>query len=487
MPIHTMGREARVPGARTVPAGTIKPPWEVRTLPEPPPLSLKALFQWAGPAVILGALSVGGFEAYHAGFMGAKLFIGIFWLYWVSCICQLFLNQEIARYTMATGETILMGFSRLGPPKLWAWVSAIFCWIQVAWPAWITGAAAGAAAVLGFGTWEAWSIVALAAVFLTFAVSRYVYNTLEKLMFAAFVVANLGLAFFTMLMTKPAAVADVTVGWVSVGLIPAGITLSMIGPFLLQPAGGFWNFWHTYWVREKGMGMGQYFGRVTGLVTEPEDIGRSGYIFDASNPAEVAKFRQWLKLNNITLAVFFVILGGVFFTYFASLAGYSAKTIHNLDLPSGWRIAIVLAEIFKSAYGQVGFALMGLVLIFALFDSQFSIYDGIARMWADTFYLEHPRTFGARPYRFWYFVVLGALVVYGLIGIWLKTPYLIWLIANWLGTAAQAYITFMVLILNRRLLPREIRPGGLSVAVNVLWGTILLVYFVVWTLVDRPF
>lgn len=482
-----MADQVKSEGIRKVKAGNLKSPWEVREMPAPPPLSLGGLFRWAGPAIILGALSVGGFEAYHAGYMGAKGFVGIFWLYIVSSFCQLFLNQEIARYTLATGETALQGFTRMGPPKLWAWASAIMCWIQVAWPAWITGAAAGAAAVFGFGSWQVWSVVALIAVYLCFAASKIVYKTLEKLMYAAFVVANLGLAFFTVTMSTPATAGETLKGWVSFGVIPAGITLGAIGPFLLQPAGGFWNFWHTYWVREKGMGMGAYFGHVTGLITKPEEIRRTGYILDGDNPIEVEKFRGWLRINNWSLAVFFVILGGIFFTYFASLAGYTAKVTYNMEVPSGWKIAIVLAEIFKSAYGQIGFMFFGVVLIFALFDSQFSIYDGIARMWADTIYLEHGEAAGRKPYRFWYFVVLGALVLYGLIGIFWKTPYIIWLISNWLGTAAQAYITFMIITLNRKYLPQAIRPRGFSIAVNLIWGVILLSYFMVWTIMDRPF
>jgi hypothetical protein len=482
-----MAEIQKAQGVRTMKAGDIKPPWEVREMPEAPPLNFKGLMQWAGPAIILGALSVGGFEAYHAGFMGAKLFVGIFWLYWVSSIAQMFLNQEIARYTMATGETILQGFSRMGPPKFWSWFSAIFCWIQVAWPAWISGAAAGAAAVTGVATWQIWTLLALVAVFITFAASKYVYNALEVIMYASFVVANLGLAFFTVTMSTPAAAAETAKGWLSVGLFPAGITLGMIGPFLMQPAGGFWNFWHTYWVREKGMGMGKYFGKVTGLAYKPEDIRKSGFIFDADNPVELAKFKKWLRLNNITLAVFFIILGGVFFTYFASLAGYSAKTIYKMDVPGGWKIATVLAEIFRSAYGQFGFIFFAIVLVFALFDTQFSIYDGIARMWADTFYLEHPDTFGKRPYRFWYFIMLAACVLYGMLSVWLKTPYVLWLIANWLGTAAQAYVTYMVITLNRRLLPEKVRPGALSVGINYIWATMLLVYFFAWTILDRPF
>jgi hypothetical protein len=56
-----MAESEGVQGARTVKAGSIKPPWEVKVLPEPPPLFLKGLFQSAGPAIILGALAVGGF------------------------------------------------------------------------------------------------------------------------------------------------------------------------------------------------------------------------------------------------------------------------------------------------------------------------------------------------------------------------------------------------------------------------------------------
>jgi hypothetical protein len=477
----------RVLGVRTVKAGDIKPPWEVKSLPDPPPISLKGIFQWAGPAVILGAFGVGGFEAYHAGFMGAKMYVGIFWLYWVSSICQVFLNQEIARYTMATGETVLQGFARLHPRKVWAWVSAIFCWLSVAWPAFITGAAAGAAAAFGFGTWQAWAIAGLVAVFIVFSLSKYVYNTLEIIMYVSFVVANLGLAFFALRMATPESLAATAKGWLSVGTFPAGITLSMIGPFLLQPAGGFTNLWHTYWVREKGMGMGRYAARVTGLGYKPEDLRRAGYIFDADDPSEVAKFKGWMRLNSLTLVIFFILLGGVFFTFFVSLAGYSASSVYHMQLPSGWRIAIIMAEIFKSAFGHLGYVFFGVILIFALFDTQFTIYDGIARMGADAVFLEHPESLGRKSYRYWYFVFLGTVVAYGVIGIFMKTPYVLWLIAAWLTAPAQVYVTVMVVALNRKLLPKKIRPGRVSVAINLIWAAFLLVYFIAWTIKDRPF
>jgi hypothetical protein len=116
-------------------------------------------------------------------------------------------------------------------------------------------------------------------------------------MYACFIIANVGITIFTALMTTPECVSDAVRGWLAVGTIPAGISIAAIGPFILQPAGGFWNLRHTYWVRERGMGMGSYFGRVTGLAFKPEDIRRSGYMVDWKDPNEVRKFKQWMKLN----------------------------------------------------------------------------------------------------------------------------------------------------------------------------------------------
>jgi hypothetical protein len=45
----------------------------------------------------------------------------------------------------------------------------------------------------------------------------------------------------------------------------------------------------------------------------------------------------------------------------------------------------------------------------------------------------------------------------------------------------------MILIVNRKYLPDAIKPKGLSLAVNVIWAIILVIYFFAWTILDRPF
>jgi hypothetical protein len=193
-----------------------------------------------------------------------------------------------------------------------------------------------------------------------------------------------------------------------------------------------------------------------------------------------------MKLNGITMVLFFIILGGVWFTFMASLAVYTARSVYGMELPSGWKIAVVISEIFGKVWGPIGFSLFGLVIIAALFDSQFSIYDGIARQFTDSFYVEHPKASEKRPYRFWYFIALTFLVAYGICAIPLGTPYFIWLIANWLGQAAQAYITILMLAINLKFLPKPIRPKWYHLLINIIWIIVLIGYFIIWTVMEPP-
>ena len=53
-------------------------------------------------------------------------------------VTQFFLNMEIERWTLATGESAITGFCRLS--KQWAWIMIMLNMIPWAWPGWATGA-----------------------------------------------------------------------------------------------------------------------------------------------------------------------------------------------------------------------------------------------------------------------------------------------------------------------------------------------------------
>jgi hypothetical protein len=65
----------------------------------------------------------------------------------LSVILQALLNTEMARYTLATGESIFIGFMRTPPgPRFWAWIYSLLHLLQLGWPGW---AAAGGSALAG--------------------------------------------------------------------------------------------------------------------------------------------------------------------------------------------------------------------------------------------------------------------------------------------------------------------------------------------------
>ena len=67
----------------------------------------------------------------------------------MSVLLQALLNTEMARYTLATGESIFAGFMRGRPgPRLWGSVYTLLHLAQVGWPGWAL--AAGAALVAAF-------------------------------------------------------------------------------------------------------------------------------------------------------------------------------------------------------------------------------------------------------------------------------------------------------------------------------------------------
>ena len=109
------------------------PPLRYRDMPEP--ISWRKM---VGPSIILAGLSLGSGEfilwpyiTYKAGFV-------FFWACLLGVVTQYFLNMEIERWTLATGESAITGFCRLS--KHWAWVFLLLNTLPWIWPGWATGA-----------------------------------------------------------------------------------------------------------------------------------------------------------------------------------------------------------------------------------------------------------------------------------------------------------------------------------------------------------
>jgi hypothetical protein len=454
----------------------IGPPLPLRKLPDPPALTLKEYFRWCGPALILGSLGIGGFEAYHAAYVANQGFIGIFWLYLVSTFFQVLINREVGRWTMATGETLTQGVSRLKPKFFWPILTTF--WVSFyLWPAWITGAAAAVAALTGLFDWIIWSAMVLIVTLLMFYLSPKVYSMIEKVIEVIFFIGVIGIIAFSSLGASATSFSETVKGWL-IPMIPAGITWSVIGPFLLQPGGGPVNYFHTYWIRERGMGMGAYIGKVTGLVAKPEEIATFGCTFDTKDPNEIRKWKGWMRLNTVTLIVFMA-LASISVTFFVSLLGVAARE-KGIAAPSGWKVAVVIADLLGKIYGPIVYVMLLFVVFIGLFDTQFGFYDAIARTFADTVWVNFKKFAARRSYRFWYFLFLTVGSIVCLAVVPLGTPYIIWLVVNWIAYVIQIVCTVPMLYLNFKFLPKEIRPSLWTIALLVAFQVVLAAGFILW-------
>lgn len=152
-------------------------------LPEAQPLR-----RVLGPSVLLLAGAIGSGEYVLWRYITSQVGLVLVWLVVVGVGTQYFLNMGIERYTLATGETAVTGFTRLW--RHWGWLFIIMTVVPWAWPGWATGGTTTLSFALGFledaVPYITIGVLVLIGVVLT--VSPVVYRTVEKIQF--FMVAD---------------------------------------------------------------------------------------------------------------------------------------------------------------------------------------------------------------------------------------------------------------------------------------------------------
>jgi manganese transport protein len=87
-----------------------------------PPTTLRQALRKTGPGMILAASIVGTGELIATTHAGAKAGFAILWLVVISCFIKVFVQIELGRFAISSGETTLTSFARLpGPGRLLTW------------------------------------------------------------------------------------------------------------------------------------------------------------------------------------------------------------------------------------------------------------------------------------------------------------------------------------------------------------------------------
>ncbi len=462
------------------------PPFVVRDLPDPP----DSFWSIVGPGLVAAGVGLSSGEFILWPFIASQAGLVFLWGAVLGVVTQFFLNMEIERYTLATGETALTGFNRFG--KHWGLVLAVMVYFANLWPGWILSAATLASYIFG-GNPRYIAISGLIVIGAALTLAPVVYVALERLIIvkviAVGIVIALGVAFVITADTWRALPG----GLVGVGQVPIELGFALLlGAVAFAGAGGGQNLCQSNWIRDKGFGMGQYVPRLvsplTGRVTgDVEARAGSAFIFETT-PGNMMRWRRWWRFANVEQALTFVLVTIVTICLTSMLAHSTLagrpglpQTVAFLQI-EGRRFQEIVGPWFGLLFWGIG--------SFSLFASSMGIADYTSRLAADILkstYLRSSTVSESRLYFWlvWVLVGLGSLIL--LVGI--DQPLVLLVISASVGGTMMCLYSTLLLVLNRRGLPEAIRVRSYRVVV-LIWSTAffgVLASLTIWQQLQRLF
>src|ERR671921_984107 len=429
---------------------------EYRDLPEPVPLR-----KIVGASVIILATALGSGELIIWPYITTQVGIGLLWLAAVGFGVQFFIDMEVERYTLATGETAVTGFTRFWKP--WGVIFILGAILPNAWPGWATS---GATLVtfafgLGQGARVPIAIIALVAIGIALTFSPVIYQTVEKveMVLIAIVVIFLitALVFATDAPSWAGVVTRAPEGvatfFQSAQLIGAA---TLLGAIAFAGAGGANNLVQSNYVRDKQMGMGARIPQIVSPITGEEEAAPSlGYMFE-TNEENMRRWRSWWRIANQEQLITFLGIG-LLITIVLSVLVYSTVGVQDLgrDLDFIRAEGEILSEVIAPWFGTF-FFIAGFVV---LFSTNIGVVDYISRLTADSLKVTFLResTFWSESKIYvtvaWLIIVAGSIIMLTIS----SQPLVLLIIASAGGGVVMFFYAGMLILLNRRALPEPIK------------------------------
>jgi hypothetical protein len=441
------------------------PPWGVTALPPAPTFTVRNVLATIGPGLIGLGVAVGSGEWLLGPSIVVRYGPALLWITTVSVLLQVFLNMEMCRYTMYTGEPMFVGYMRTRPgPVFWGWLYGLLSFLQYGWPGWALASATALAAVaLGRAPADADRGLVIAFGYVTFALcfvivcsGRKVVRTIEWAMWAmkgCTFIYLLGIALFTV---SAGNWATILRGFMSVGTMPSGADWLLLGAFAAYSGlGGVGNAFITNWMRDKGYGMGATVGHIPSAFGEGTDLAPHGNVFEPSRD-NLGRWSAWWKFLNVDQWLVFAT---------GSLLGMVLTTLMTIEyVPRGteigpWAVANMQADAIAREHGAIFRTLTLMIGFWVLFSTQLGLVDGLPRAVTDILWSSGRRS-GRRvkDVRVVYYSVLALFAVWGCVAMNLAQPLTLVIISANVAGFAFVIEAVHTLVVNRKFLPRELRP-----------------------------
>ncbi len=474
------------------------PAWGVGELPRPRPLALRNWRTWIGPGLVLAGASLGMEEFLLGPQLGARHGGMLLWIVLISLLCQAVLHTEAMRYTLLTGEPVLVGFMRSWPgPRFWGVVylvldfggwwptqAALAANILVALLRGLAPAEAidpdlarhvacgvlamcGIAALLGRKTYDMLMVVSVGKLM----------ATLLYMAFCAifFVSAPVWMRLWGALVNPfnlphHPRTGEMAIDW--------ALLAAMAG---LAGLGGMNNIMVSHFLRDAGWGMGAQAGAIPSAFSA-RDV-RLLHVGTAARMDEptIFRFKAWWKHILADQCIVWVI-GSILAVMLPLMLG--AQYLNGSQrLPDGaWRWAVAMGQDFGAAQGRIFRHLTLLAALVVLIPGQYIAMENIARRWTDVIWSASRRARSMKPTNVRHifyalvFICIGAGVLAYTFFPRLDGTEIMIVAAN-MANLAIAVCIVHTLYVNHRFLPRPLRPSAAKSALLAMAGLFFLLMF----------
>jgi Amino acid permease len=435
---------------------------QLKEMPEDP----KRYWRLIGPGIVAAGVGLASGEFILYPYIASQVGLVFVWAAVVGLVTQFFINMEIERYTLATGETVLTGFSRYW--RHWGLVFALLTYFANLWPGWATSSATLISYIFG-GTpkWIAIGILIVIGLILTLA--PVVYVALERaqmLKVAAVLTLFVVAAIFAIGAQTWADLPQV----VTRPRIPTELGFALLlGALAFAGAGGGQNLCQSNWIRDKGFGMGIHVPRLASPITgEPVAARSTGYIFEPDQE-NMRRWRGWWKFANIEQLTTFVAITFVTIL-FTSLLAY-ATVYGREDLANNIGFIKTEGEVLGELVGGWFMYLFWAVGAFSLFAAALGIVDYTSRLAADVIknsYVHNANESKVYALLVWGLVAIGVIVL--LAGF--DQPIVLLVISAVVGGFMMFIYSGLLILINRKSLPGAIKVRGVRLAA-LIWAILL--------------
>jgi len=441
-------------------------------------MSLRRFLGTLGPGVLMAATAIGASHLVLSVQAGAIYGYLLLWVVIAANLLKYPAFEYGPRFALATGRSLLEGYSQVPGPRGWAlW---LFLFGTVVQGIGVVGGVLGLTASVALAVVPApgitgWSAVLATVIVVLLALGRY--RGLElviKVMMGVLLLATL-VAFFATPMPLSAA------RHLLIPVFPAGALALIVALAGWMPAGIDVTIWHSLWALEKQQQwveeelegeseVAAALGRPLPLGLDVADEGES----------ETSRATAAVRLDLLRRSLLDMRVSYLFTTVLALLfLGLGAALLHprGLVLESA-EVAPTVARLYTESLGAWMYPVFLVAAFCAMFSTAFACMDGFPRAFAETLRVLGFR--GGDKVYYWGFLLAiyaGSLALL----IWWPDPVpLVTAVAIISFLFAPVYAALNAYCATRLIAEKRLRPGSLSTYLAVVGVALMALTAVIY-------